>query len=136
MAETPDYEQQEVTGLLRSVLREVEGINKHLARVNGRLDRQEDAIAAATIAAAELKVKVSNLNHEVFERGESRTDATTAALLADLQTLIKATTSGDNRPAFTVGDVNVVTKLGRLAWAAMGLLGGAGLVYWAQAVIP
>ena len=123
----------EIRGLLQSVLREVEGVNKRLDKVNGRLDRHEDAIADAYKEAAGIKANVIGLNREVFER--VRGEPSTAALVKELQTLVQSATSGDNRPAFTVGDVNLVTKVGRLAWAVMGLLGGAGLVFWAQRVI-
>ncbi len=133
---TPDAgDLAEISGSLKLLVREAEGINKRLDKVNGRIDRHEDALAAAVMAVAELKIKVATLNHEVFDRGGAeRTEANQTAILKDLQELIRATTAGDNRPAFTVGDVNVVTKVGKLVWALIGLFGGMGLLYWAQQV--
>lgn len=60
-------------GALQSEMRAgFQGLNARLDRVNGRLERHDDAIQELRPTVAEQGVKISTLNREVFREGGRR----------------------------------------------------------------
>lgn len=92
------------------------GVHERLDRVNGRLDKHDDAIGAVTQRVAANGVKIDNLNREVFPSGRTRKH------------------EGENEP-ITLKDLKRALWVGGAVLGVIGALIQYGPV-WLRAITP
>jgi hypothetical protein len=110
-------------------------VDRKQDQTNGRIndhDKRHDefmkALSAHGAVLATLTANVKNLNHEVFERPRRDAGGLPPELLQKVTELLAKidAQAGDNAPGITRRDIHTVVTVGRVVWALIGGLMGAG----------